>query len=478
MAWDMQESVEPGGTDPIVEAPPAAPPRSRRSLLVAALGGVGGAIASALGRPAATEAAAGSALILGQTNSAGTSATRLTTTSSGGAFWMTQSGSGSGVRGEATVGTGGIFLTAAPNHYGLIGQHTGSAGSGAAVEALGGANTGLFATTASNGKWAILATNTGSPGGLGAIQANGGAHNGVVALTSDNSSYALAGTQNGSTGVAIAGFSLGGPALKGLASNSGDGIQGISSSGRGVYGSSSNGYGMVATGVTGIVSTGTSEFGAGVDGSGEGTSGHGVVGSITQDSSTASGVYGASAGTSSYAGYFVGNVSITGTIAKGGGAFRIDHPLDPANRVLQHSFVESPDMLNIYNGVVTANAKGEATVGLPAWFMALNRDYRYSLTPIGAFAPLFVKSKVSDGRFTIAGAKPGQEVSWQVTGIRQDPWANANRIEVELDKPAGQRGQYLHPVEHGQPATRGVDAPMARWLEDRKERAGLGDANR
>ena len=29
---------------------------------------------------------------------------------------------------------------------------------------------------------------------------------------------------------------------------------------------------------------------------------------------------------------------------------------------------------------------------------------------------------------------PGGEVSWQVTGIRQDAWANANRIPVEKKK--------------------------------------------
>jgi len=37
------------------------------------------------------------------------------------------------------------------------------------------------------------------------------------------------------------------------------------------------------------------------------------------------------------------------------------------------------------------------------------------------------------------------KVSWQVTGIRKDPWANANRIEVEEDKPTKERGYYLYP---------------------------------
>ena len=37
------------------------------------------------------------------------------------------------------------------------------------------------------------------------------------------------------------------------------------------------------------------------------------------------------------------------------------------------------------------------------------------------------------------------KVSWQVTGIRKDPWANAHRIQVEEDKPDKERGYYLHP---------------------------------
>ena len=215
----------------------------------------------------------------------------------------------------------------------------------------------------------------------------------------------------------------------------------------------------------------------GVEGYSNGDSGHGVVGHIGTNSGTASGVYGSSAGSASFAGYFEGHVAVTadlsvaGSMSKGGGSFRIDHPLDPANRILQHSFVESPDMLNIYNGVVTAGADGEATVELPAWFGALNRDVRYGLTPIGEFAPLYVKAKVANGQFTIAGARPGQEVSWQLTGIRKDAWAEANRIAVELDKTGDQRGRYLHPLEHGQPASSGVGYPMHERAAAQRQQA-------
>ena len=121
-----------------------------------------------------------------------------------------------------------------------------------------------------------------------------------------------------------------------------------------------------------------------------------------------------------------GDCAVFGTLSKTAGSFRIDHPLDPANKYLVHSFVESPDMMNVYNGNVVLDADGGAWVEMPDWFEALNRDFRYQLTPIGGAAPgLHVASKVAGGRFSIGGGEPGLEVSWQVTGIRQDAYANA-----------------------------------------------------
>jgi hypothetical protein len=107
-------------------------------------------------------------------------------------------------------------------------------------------------------------------------------------------------------------------------------------------------------------------------------------------------------------------------------------------------------MLNIYNGNVTLDEKGEAWVQLPEYFEALNKDFRYQLTCIGGFAPVYVAEEISDNRFLIAGGKEGLKVSWQVTGVRQDPWANANRIVVEKEKPENERGYYLHPDVYGQ----------------------------
>ena len=153
-----------------------------------------------------------------------------------------------------------------------------------------------------------------------------------------------------------------------------------------------------------------------------------------------------------------GNFSATGVKQ-----FQIDHPLDPANRYLFHSFVESPDMMNIYNGNVTLDADGEAVIELPEWFDALNKDFRYQLTAIGAPArDLYIAEEVENNHFKIAGGKPGGKVSWQVTGIRKDPYANAHRILVEEEKSSQERGYYLHPDVYNQPAEKAISNVKGR----------------
>ncbi|MBC8443266.1 hypothetical protein H8D79_00920 [PVC group bacterium] len=185
---------------------------------------------------------------------------------------------------------------------------------------------------------------------------------------------------------------------------------------------------------------------------------YGVDGEVWGGSGYNYGVYGsASGGATNWAGYFVGNVRVTGTIDNSLARSVIDHPLDPANKYLYHSSVESPDMMNVYNGNVILDASGEAWVELPEWFEALNRDFRYQLTAIGGFAPVYVADKVSGNRFRIAGGDPGMEISWQVTGIRQDNYAEENRIQVEEEKPESERGRYLHPEAYGLPRTMSVD---------------------
>lgn len=167
--------------------------------------------------------------------------------------------------------------------------------------------------------------------------------------------------------------------------------------------------------------------------------------------------YNPTIGSGQYAGYFEGNVHVNGTLSKTGGSFKIDHPLDPENKYLVHSFVESPDMMNIYNGNVRLDENGEAWVELPDYFDAVNKDFRYQLTSIGAPGPnLYIAEEIADGKFKIAGGEPNAKVSWQITGVRNDPWARQNRIENVIEKTADERGKYLNPEVYDQPESKGL----------------------
>jgi hypothetical protein len=172
-----------------------------------------------------------------------------------------------------------------------------------------------------------------------------------------------------------------------------------------------------------------------------------------------------------YAAQFHGDVQVTGLLSKAGGSFKIDHPLDPENKYLSHSFVESPDMMNIYNGNITTNENGEAVVTLPDYFEALNRDFRYQLTVVGQFAQAIVAEEVKGNRFQIRTSAPGVKVSWQVTGVRQDAWANQNRIKIEENKSEKERGHYLHPEAFGKDEERGVEwANRPELMREMKQR--------
>ncbi|HOP22599.1 MAG TPA: hypothetical protein PK055_06445 [Gammaproteobacteria bacterium] len=139
-----------------------------------------------------------------------------------------------------------------------------------------------------------------------------------------------------------------------------------------------------------------------------------------------------------------GDAEIVGSLSKGGGSFKIDHPLDPENKYLYHSFVESPDMMNIYNGNVITDKNGEAWVEMPEWFEALNMEFRYQLTVIGSFDRAMIAEELTDNRFLIRTESGNVKVSWQITGVRHDAWAEKNRIPVEKDKEGFEKGRYLH----------------------------------
>jgi trimeric autotransporter adhesin len=184
-------------------------------------------------------------------------------------------------------------------------------------------------------------------------------------------------------------------------------------------------------------------------------------GGFTPESSSGAAGYGIYAtggvggvGVAAYAGYFDGNIEVTGTVFGSVKDFRIDHPLDPANKYLYHASVESSEMMNIYTGNVITDELGLATVKLPEWFEAENTDFRYQLTVIGRRAQAWIAEEVDHGQFKIASDATHTKISWQITAVRQDAFAKAHPLIVEQAKPASERGFYQNPEVFGQPAER------------------------
>src|SRR6266699_2630686 len=287
----------------------------------------------------------------------------------------------------------------------------------------------------------------------------------VGALLKVSSRAALAAESSlpGTSGPCVCSSATGGvPAVQATGTSGAYGVNASSDSGIGLYTQSGSGIGLLAVGggassslpkvrSLAIYAEGGPSYGlfATSDGStgvyGQSNSSTGVYG----HSDSSFGVYAQS--TSGYAGLFDGSVQVHGLLWKSGGGFQIDHPLDAAHKYLSHSFVESSDMKNLYDGLVTLDANGQAEVRLPAWFETLNTDVCYQLTCLGGYAPVYIAEKLQNNRFTIAGGQAGMEVCWQVTGIRQDRWASAHRIAIEQDKPAQEQGYYLHPDLYGEP---------------------------
>jgi hypothetical protein len=386
-----------------------------------------------------------------------------------------------GVWGDSTIGVGVFGTSGVPttnlsnisiiNPAGVIGHSLGDAGvwgesiQGSGVVGRGESSDGVLGVTFSATTDSAGVFGTSTVGGNGVVGFVGNATGVIGNSIRGTGVEGITGTGNG-----VVGESVGldnSPAAAGVLGLSDTfGVRGISGPGSGVQGESETGAGVkgVSTQEAGVRGVSTSFNGmlgltlgaaSGVSGfqfsdeDGSGVFGESVVGAGV-DGFSFSGI-GVRGQGRDYAGMFLGRVLVTGSLSKGGGGFAIDHPLEPATKYLRHSFVESPDMLNVYNGNITTDSNGEAHVRLPHYFEALNQDFRYQLTVIGQFAQAIVSREISNNGFTIKTDQPQVKVSWQVTGIRRDAWAAANRIAVEEEKAAEDKGRYLHPELWGQP---------------------------
>jgi hypothetical protein len=180
---------------------------------------------------------------------------------------------------------------------------------------------------------------------------------------------------------------------------------------------------------------------------------------VLGQSETGVGVWGDNLDNSFFAVYANGDLGAAGVKP-----FMIDHPSDPENKYLKHFAIESDEVLNLYRGTIQLDASGEATVTLPSYFSLINKDFSYQLTSIGVASPnLYVSKEIADGKFAIAGGKPGQKVSWTVYADRNDPYVQQHpeNIQVEVEKREGEKGKYLKPEHYGKPQSlrMGVNQP-------------------
>jgi hypothetical protein len=171
---------------------------------------------------------------------------------------------------------------------------------------------------------------------------------------------------------------------------------------------------------------------------------------------TAYGVYGTASGAANnYAGYFAGNVQVTGSLSKGSGTFLIDHPVAPAEKDLVHGFVESSEYLLVYRVKVKLVA-GAAQVDLdealgftPGTFARLTQDRDAFIASRGAShvigdieegAPVagiarviltLTSTDITDESWVAAFILAARADAF----IRTDPWVDsAGRLVAEHDK--------------------------------------------
>lgn len=282
------------------------------------------------------------------------------------------------------------------------------------LHVLAATGNGLFArSSAATGTGAGASGESASPTGFGVLgksTATTGAAVGVFGDTSSTAGIAISAITRSTTGTTI-------------------GVRGeaLSTGGMGIVGKASATTGATARGVHGETAS---------------NAGAGVFGHATQTTGNNAGVIGRTNSlTNGWGVYAEGHLGASGLKA-----FHIDHPLDPANKYLNHFSAEGPEALLIYRGGVVLDAQGEATVELPEYFEAMNREFQYQLTPVGGAAPmLHVSAEVKDNRFGIAGGTPGLKVSWTVTGVRNDAFARLHGRPVEEAKTGEQVGTYLHP---------------------------------
>ena len=329
---------------------------------------------------------------------------------------------------QATAGTGTTIQGSNTNGTAIYGSQAGTSGRAGRFRC----NAGSYAynavevevTSGTGASKGILVNYTGSGN---AIEVNGGSGYGIEAYQSAGTVYH--GTNSGTTGRAAL-FETSNTSFNGTIVEISSNTTSLNNNCL-VCNHSGSGTGLTVNSNAAGASFGINSFMPGVSGTGRAINGYCV---------SASG----------FAGYFTGNVHIAGTLSKTAGGFKIDHPIEPETKNLVHSFVESPEMRNVYYGRAVTH-DGTASIGLPDWWVTLNgsnkEEYNYSLTTIGKYSRLFISKEIENNQFEVSSLDGDCTFSWTISAIRHDTYAESNRIQVEKNKTQEEIDDYKK--EHG-----------------------------
>jgi hypothetical protein len=309
---------------------------------------------------------------------------------------------------------------------------------------VNGANAIGFRSDLNNTGAAIIANSNTAANTFSAIQASTNSTSNIASAIVGNSTGTAWGVSGQLTNTSTAQAAVYGSSLR---TSGGHGVFGIGFNGTVGQTNYSQGFGVYAENFDAVAPLGN----------GVGAAGKGFYGVLGEDRYLGSqaGAYGVLSN---------GNLGATGTKT-----FLIDHPKDPANKTLRHFSVESNEILNIYRGNASFDANGEAKITLPDYFSDINRNPTYQLTPVGGPGNLYIKKKIENGQFVIAGGQAGMEVSWTVTAERNDAYLQQNpqQREVEIEKRDGQKGKYFMPQLFNQPNEKAI-FPAKEKLEQRE----------
>lgn len=376
-------------------------------------------------------------------------------------YGFNQSSSGRGVYGTSSANSGttyGVYGDVdSPAGYGVYGTGPqlgvyglASADSGIGVRGTNNINTGSavgvegsVTSLSGTGVYGLATGSTGNLNNAGVYGNNTGSGIGVLARSANGTALWAVGT----VGIEIVAEASGI-----LAFGEVIGVKGVAQ--RQAAGSFAIGTDGIAYHPTGIGAMGemvsivpvTPSTGYGVYGLSNRNTDRALIGDTDATSGTPYGVFGDSDG-AGWALYASGNSGGSGTKS-----FRIDHPLDPANKYLLHYSTESPEPMNFYSGNVVTGADGYAWVTLPNYFSEINRELRYQLTVIDNsddFVLVKVCEEEKNGRFRIRTNQPRIKVSWRVEALRNDAYVRHFGAPTEVDKPDLECGLYEHPEIYG-----------------------------